>query len=72
MCVRNTSGVKMRQGGSTPNVDHFVDTCAALCGSFTQSFVALEQRSTNVMQAFFVKTRNAGFHVVSQRAYKAT
>ncbi|KAK9905477.1 hypothetical protein WJX75_000614 [Coccomyxa subellipsoidea] len=56
------------EGGSTPKVDHFVDACAALCGSFTQCFVALEQRSTSVMQAFFMKTRNAGFHVERMRA----
>lgn len=40
--------------------------CAALCGPATQCFVALEQRSSIVMEAFFTEVRRFGFEVVSE------
>lgn len=55
----------MQQGGSTPDVEHFVRVCASLCGPSTQCFLALEQRSTTVMEVFFAKAKGAGFDLVS-------
>ncbi|BDA47437.1 probable EEF1A lysine methyltransferase 3 [Coccomyxa sp. Obi] len=49
------------EGGSTPDVEHFVRVCASLCGPSTQCFLAMEQRSTIVMEVFFAKAKDAGF-----------
>ncbi|CAL8472127.1 g11669 [Coccomyxa elongata] len=51
----------INEGGSTPDVEHFVRVCASLCGPSTQCFLALEQRSTIVMEMFFAKAKDAGF-----------
>ncbi len=64
-CLLNSQSVALEQGGSTPDVDRFVEACVALCGPSTQCFIALEQRSTCVMEAFFSKATDAVFHVVS-------
>lgn len=53
------------QGGSSPDVDHFVNACAALNTPATRCFVALEERSASVMDAFLCRSEAAGFTVVS-------
>ena len=50
--------------GATPDARAFVATCAALSGPRTRCYVALEERSGDVMREFFACAAAAGFGLV--------
>ena len=51
-------------GGATPDAAAFVRACAALSGPGTRCLVALEERSADVMLAFYSCAEAAGFNLV--------
>ena len=55
--------------GSTPDARAFIGVCAALSGPGTRCYVALEARSSDVMQAFFSCAAAAGFHLVRSKLW---